>query len=147
MKNKSAWVRQAAVVFALLAAGVPAAAEAGQVIVHIQGVRSDQGLVRIGVYGQDSAFPRSGRVAGQEIAAHRGDVVVTFEDLAPGVYAIAIHHDEDGDGEFDTTLIGLPSEGYGFSNDAPVVFGPPDFDSAAIDVRDDGATTALSVRY
>ena len=141
-------LRHAAVgAVAAVAVLVPAAVEAGQVTIHIQGVRSDSGLVRIGVFSDEDGFPRSGRIAGQSVEARQGDVIATFDDLAPGVYAIAIHHDEDGDGEFDTTFIGLPDEGYGFSNDAPVVFGPPKFEEAAISVVADGVTTELRVRY
>ena len=139
--------RSAIGALAALAMLVPAAAQAGQITLHIQGVRSDDGLVRIGVYSDESSFPRGSQVAGHSVEARRGGVTTTIEDLAPGVYAIAIHHDEDGDGEFDTTFIGLPDEGYGFSNDAPVVFGPPKFEEAAIAVANDGVITELQVRY
>lgn len=147
MKNFDSLRRGAVGAMAALAIMVPAAVEAGQITVHIQGVRSDNGIVRIGVYSDESSFPQGHRVAGQSVQARQGDVIATFDDLAPGVYAIAIHHDEDGDGEFDTTFIGLPDEGYGFSNDAPVVFGPPKFEEAAFAVVQDGTTTALRVRY
>ncbi len=147
MKHIDSLRRGAVGAMAALAMLVPAAVEAGQITVHIQGVRSDDGLVRIGVFSDESSFPQGNRIAGQSVQARRGDVIATFDDLAPGVYAIAIHHDEDGDGEFDTTFIGLPDEGYGFSNDAPVVFGPPKFDEAAIAVVQDGVTTELRVRY
>ena len=47
------------------------------------------------------------------------------EDLAPGRYALSAFHNENDNGELDTNLLGVPSEGYGFGNDASAAFGPP----------------------
>ncbi len=41
-----------------------------------------------------------------------------FEDIAPGTYALAVIHDENMNGKLDTNWLGVPTEGYGFSNDA-----------------------------
>ena len=62
---------------------------------------------------------------------------VTLHDLAPGPYAIRLFHDANGNDELDTNILGIPTEGYGFSNDAGR-FGPPSFEEAAIHV--DGNT-------
>jgi len=57
---------------------------------------------------------------------------------------VAAFHDEDGDRKLRTVL-GIPREGYGFSNDArPGTFGPPKFAAAAFDF--DGTTTRVTVR-
>ena len=123
------------------------AAAANQVTLRIEGLRSDEGTVRIGVFNRSGSFPSGGPVARLEVMARRGFVIAVIPGLEPGEYAIAIHHDEDGDGEFDTNFIGLPREGYGFSNDAPVGFGPPDFEDAAFVVGPTETRTALRVRY
>ena len=52
--------------------------------------------------------------------------------MAPGAYALAAYHDENGNGEFDRVFFGLPLEGFAFSNDASPFFGPLDFTDAAI---------------
>lgn len=51
----------------------------------------------------------------------RGD----FEDIPPGTYAMAVIHDENMNGKLDTNWLGVPTEGYGFSNDAKGVLGAP----------------------
>ncbi len=38
-----------------------------------------------------------------------------FEDISPGTYALAVIHDENGNGKLDTNWVGIPTEGYGFS--------------------------------
>ena len=46
-------------------------------------------------------------------------------------YAVAAFQDENGDGILNSNVVGMPTENYGFSNDARGLFGPPDFDDAA----------------
>jgi uncharacterized protein (DUF2141 family) len=63
-----------------------------------------------------------------------GRVVAAIPDLPAGRYAIALYQDSNGNNALDKTLFGLPTEPYGFSNDASGVMGPPSFDQAAFDV-------------
>lgn len=51
-----------------------------------------------------------------------------FNSLKAGTYAIRYFHDENENGELDTGTFGIPTEGYGFSNDARGFMGPPSFD-------------------
>lgn len=46
--------------------------------------------------------------------------------VKPGTYALAIFHDANDNNELDRAFTGIPTELYGFSNDARGVFGPPD---------------------
>ena len=75
------------------------------------------------------------------------DAVATFEDLAPGTYAVAVYHDENGNGEFDQGLFGIPLEGYAFSMGARAFFGPPSFERAAFAVAAAGTTVTIAMTY
>ena len=46
-----------------------------------------------------------------------GQVIIT--DLEESFYAVAIYHDKNSNGKFDTFL-SIPQEKFGFSNDAKV---------------------------
>lgn len=61
-------------------------------------------------------------------------VIYTFEGLKAGIYAISIFHDENDNGKLDTNFIGIPTEPYGFSNNAKGMFGPPDFKDCQVEV-------------
>ena len=131
-------------VLALLA---PHGAGAASMTVTVEGLRSDDGYVRIAIYDSPERFPDRKavfRLASIPSQDHKAQAV--FTGLAPGRYAVAVHHDEDKDEEFDMFLF-LPVEGYGFGNDAPVVLGPPSFDDAAADVGVDGAELVVHIRY
>ena len=132
----------------LLAATAPNAAQAGEVVIEVTNVRSSDGLIRIALYTDPSTFPdRSGVHLGQVVPAEAGTTRVVFPDIVPGMYAIAMTHDEDGDGEFDTNLLGVPREGWGFSRNAMGLFGPPDFFDAAFSVTNEPTFQRLRVRY
>ena len=123
-------------------------AQAATLTVTIQDVWSGSGKVTLALYGSPDTFSEfSDDVASRSLEAKPGTVIVTFRNLPPGEYAVAAFHDENGNGDFDTDLFGLPEEGYGFSNDAPVFLGPPRFEDAAVSVDENEGRTALSLMY
>jgi uncharacterized protein (DUF2141 family) len=63
-----------------------------------------------------------------------------------GSYAIMLYHDANANGRLDRGgLLRMPTEGYAFSNDAPVRMGPPSFEAMRIDVAP-GARVVATVR-
>ena len=113
----------------------------------IRDVRSPDGLVRVGLFDNAESFPRGDAVARDQVEASMGMVVLTFPNLPAGRYALAFYHDENSNSEFDKTLLGLPDEGFGFSNDAPVGFGPPSFADAAVEFDGTDLIIMAGMRY
>ena len=68
-----------------------------------------------------------------------------FKDLPPGDYAVMVMHDENGNGKLDSNMIGMPVEGYGFSNN-PNVMRKPTFEEARFTLPQAGATIGISLR-
>lgn len=64
--------------------------------------------------------------------------------LAPGRYGIMAFHDKNSDGRLNTLPIGLPTEPYGFSNNARGRFGAPNWQAASFEVR--SAVVRQSIR-
>jgi uncharacterized protein (DUF2141 family) len=92
----------------------------------------------VAVYDSSDAFDGEGRpVAAKRAEVGAETVVVTFDQLAPGDHAVKLYHDANDNGELDRNMLGLPSEGYGFSNNVGR-YGPPPFEEARFTV--DGAT-------
>lgn len=134
-----------------LAAAILAAADAraADLSVEIRNLRSDSGEVRVGLFDVPATFATDDGKIGELILKIEGRVARgTFDRLAPGTYALASYHDENGSRSFDRGLFGWPQEGFAFSNDAPVsFFGPPSFARAAIVVPEGGATVAIRMVY
>lgn len=118
-------------------------ARAADLNVAVSGLRNQNGQVLIALHDNSASFPNkwTRALAVKRVPSQQG-AAVTFENVAPGRYAVIAVHDEDGNGEMTKTLIGLPVEGFGASNN-PSFFGPPRFGSAVFDLREDAS---LSVR-
>lgn len=118
-------------------------APAETIQLRIEGVNSANGQIEIDVY----APPRK-HVTEQIVPARRGTVEVPIE-VPAGAYAIMLYHDANANGTLDRGgLLRMPTEGYAFSNDAPVRFGPPSFEAMRIDVgRAARVVTTVQMRY
>jgi uncharacterized protein (DUF2141 family) len=121
-----------------------------RLIMVIGGLRNDTGTVRVGLYNDASRFPRAGqnwRFCNAPIHARRA--VCEIPDVPPGVYAVALTHDENNNGHFDQGFLGWPLEGYGFSNNVhPHLLGPPGWDAARFVFRGGAPMTiSMSMQY
>jgi len=131
----------------LLALVSPLTAQSAQLTITVEGIRNAKGDIRISVYTSPAEWPdHPARDHDQALPARTGSVVFTF-DLQPGVYAVNGFHDEIGDGKFKTSLIGLPEEGYLFSNNVRPVLSAPSFKSASFKLPLEGAAISISVQY
>jgi len=126
----------------------PAEPPAAALTVKVQGLRNSKGHLAVALFDSAAGFPaRERAVRGQLVRIEGGRAVATFHDLHPGTYAVAILHDENGNREMDFNFLGMPLEGYGFSNDAAALFGPPSFARAAFRLLPRPSVVAISVRY
>ncbi len=131
-----------------LLAGLGSAAPvcAADLAVTLTDVRATTGIMMIALVDSAEAFDgkaRPVRTAGgtPEGATH----AVRFEGLAPGRYAVMVTHDENGNGRLDMNAMGMPLEGYGFSNN-PQVMRKPTWDEAAFEVGADAAAITIELR-
>jgi uncharacterized protein (DUF2141 family) len=142
---------------AICLAVLPCPAAAAELRVAVEGIRSSHGMVMIGLYDSQATFAqavkattsqdflvdpqRFGAVALRANAAMRSGVV--FTNLAPGRYAAVAFHDENGNSRLDKSLLGMPTEPYGFSNNVEGFLGPPTFDAAAVAIGDGNAAIRI----
>lgn len=120
----------------------------GEVSATVSGLRSSKGQVVACLTTKPDTFPecqRDPQAKAVKVPA-AATVQIDFGTVPPGRYAIALFHDENGNGKLDKRLI-LPREGYGFSRNAPVMMGPPRFASAAFSMSNMGHHEAIRMRY
>lgn len=126
----------AAAIFVAAFAGV---AKAGiPVEVVVEGVRGD-GLLFVALCSE-ATFEATCEA---RLRAPPDGGRIVLEAPGPGYYAVRVFHDADGDGELDRGLFGEPREGFGFSRDPRLSFGPPDFADVAFRVS---GPTRVAVR-
>jgi uncharacterized protein (DUF2141 family) len=121
---------------AALLVALPAAARAATVEVEVEGAEAGGGPVLVALCQGGLSGAACGQ--GDRTETVRGEAVVTFQGVAPGVYAVAAFQDTNRSGQLDRTALGLPLEPYGFSGEVGRR-ARPDFRDAAFALREPGA--------
>jgi uncharacterized protein (DUF2141 family) len=121
---------------------------AADLTVTVSGIRNASGSVSTGIFNSESSFAKpSEALASFRIKTGQGSVGFTAHDLPPGRYAVAAYHDENGNGRLDFDPTGVPTEGYGVSNDARNPSAPPEFAKAAFELRDQNKSVTVNIGY
>lgn len=135
----------------------PAAAQEGctgkpsdtRLFVNVSNVRNGNGLVAVTLYADDRSkfLAKRGSLYVGRVPAHAGTTRVCIHLPRPGTYALAVYHDEDADRKLKRKGIGLPAEGYGFSNNAPTMFSLPAFRAVRFGAPRDNMETNVRLKY
>jgi uncharacterized protein (DUF2141 family) len=134
--GKSGWIAVGALAASLFAAPAladtcnPADATQVRLQVDVSGMRSTDGNVTITIYPDDAAHFLDGayKLARQQLPVTLPVTHACFAFATPGFYAVALFHDANDNGHFDTNFAGIPTEGFGFSNNPTLYLGPPGLD-------------------
>lgn len=118
---------------------------------EIGNIRSQVGYIAVSIFSEESqaAFPDKGEGAAQRYyipIQDKGSVLIHLKSLPVGRYAVTVMHDEDGDGQLKKGPMGIPREGFGFSNNPRVYFGAPDFAKAVTPIRAD-SVVKITMKY
>lgn len=124
-------------------AGVNNSAYAADLQVEVSGITQIKGDIVLSLFDQKGLWLRKA-VLNSKVAATGEKVVLIFPGLAEGEYALSAFQDLNGNVNLDRNAIGIPSEPYGFSNDATGNFGPPSFDDAK--VKMDAQNKSIRIR-
>ncbi|WP_005032869.1 DUF2141 domain-containing protein [Holophaga foetida] len=122
---------------------------AGDVTINIKGLKSSKGQVIVGYWTKADGFlDKMEKVAAKQAAQISGNAAtVVFRNVAPGVCAFNLIHDENGNGKMDTNFIGIPKEGFGCTNDPRPKMRAPKFDEAKVNVGAAGAAYTINAAY
>jgi len=122
-------------------------AQNGIITVEITGVENEAGQVSIGLFNSNEGFPDKGReYKGIFVKAKSRTLHHTFTEIPNGDYAIAIFHDSNTNGILDKNFLGIPKEGYGFSENATAFMSAPDFEKAKFTL-DSTYTSEIKMKY
>lgn len=118
--------------------------------VKIQDIRNSTGMIACALFESPDGFPVEYlRFATNIMAIKVRDKQARcdFQDIAPGTYALVVAHDENMNGKLDTNWLGVPTEGYGFSNDVKVWFSAPSFSAAGFLFDGKNLDLTISLHY
>jgi len=113
------------------------------------GLRNSDGLLAITLYPDNSKrfLVKRGSLYVGRVKAQAGSTRGCIFVPSPGVYLIALYHDENSNLRFDRSALGLPAEGYGFSNNPSTLAGLPAFSSVRLNIPRSGLVTRIHMKY
>jgi uncharacterized protein (DUF2141 family) len=117
--------------------------------VQVTGVRAAKGEMAITIYPDDAKrfLAHGQKLARVRAVAQAPMTTACFWLPAPGFYAVAVYHDENGNHDFDRTVVGLPAEGFAFSNDPPTRTGLPPFAAVRFKTVAGDNTMRVKLKY
>jgi len=126
LSDKSRAVCVALLMLTALAEGV----QAQNVDVIVTGIRSDKGQIAVGVFTDNESFRQEKAILEPRFSKDQvTDGTLKFSlTLEPGVYGLSVLDDENNDGLMEYRKLGIPKEGFGFSDFYLTGFAKPVFD-------------------
>lgn len=143
------WVTGVLSLLLVAQAAVASSDTSTTIAVRVHGVRSSHGELVAVLYGEnpDDFLKKGRRLARERVPARAGSATVYLTAPAPGLYAVAIYHDENGNRKFDRRWFGLPAEGFGVSNNPRFILRQPTHAESAFRVGAGRTAVDISLRY
>lgn len=99
--------------------------------IEINELRNNKGQVHLELSNENEE-----QITGITKELSSNSCVIVIHNLKPGKYSFKFFHDENNNKELDTNWIGIPKEGFGFSNNPSMTFGPPSFDKTIFELNE-----------
>jgi uncharacterized protein (DUF2141 family) len=117
--------------------------------VVVQRVRSSKGLIAVTLYAdiRSKFLAKRGSLYVGRVSATAPTTRACIYVPAPGIYGLVVYHDENANRWFDRSIIGLPTEGAGFSNNPSTFLGLPAFSAVRLNVPHTNMETTVRLRY
>jgi uncharacterized protein (DUF2141 family) len=121
----------------------------GKLTVAIDGLRNQAGQVCLNLFSKSQGFPNDRKQALQTQCVEVTEIplMVTFQNLPTGSYAIAVYHDANQDNQFNRNSLGMPTEGFGFSGNPKVLTRAPKFGESVVLVAGENTTVPIQLQY
>jgi len=111
--------------------------KSAELLVSIDHIKSDQGSVLAQLFHGEENYKNNKSQEHAIFAAKTGYGELRFENLQPGEYVVRMFHDENSNNKMDANAFGMPTEGYGFSNEAVGNMGPPQYKDMVVTIKSD----------
>jgi uncharacterized protein (DUF2141 family) len=121
----------------------------GSLNVEIDGLRNNVGQVCISLFAGSKGFPDKGKLALQDkcFKITQTPLVIKFDSLKAGNYAVVLMHDENLNKSIDMDSLGMPREGFGFSQNPEITNRAPKFSESAFLIAGPATNIKINMNY
>ncbi len=117
---------------------IPAKRKSFNLTVKVTGIVGIKGMVEFGLFDDPNKYATVGGTCRQIRKKTTGsEVSCTFYNLPEKKYGVCIYHDENNNNKCDKNFFGIPTEGYGFSNNKKPLLSIPSFEDCAVNLISD----------
>jgi uncharacterized protein (DUF2141 family) len=125
------------IIQALLISTATFTAISAELQVSIDHINSDQGVILAQIFTGEENYKTGKSIENTMIQAKTGNGELLFKNLTPGEYVVRMFHDENNNQKMDMNAFGMPTEGYGFSNEAIGNMGPPQYKDMIVIIKEE----------
>ena len=105
------------------------------IVINVNGMKNTNGKVNVALYNSESTFNDPNQAFRELFIVTTGsNMVIKIDSLPAGEYAFGIFHDENDNATIDANFLGIPQEGFAFSNNAFGNFAPPSWAQAKFEL-------------
>ena len=123
--------------------------QSGNIEIRITGLRNTQGKISVNLFNKEDGFPEDPMKSfgWKTVKIIPDTIVIVFEELPYGNYAVSIFHDENSNGKMDRNFLRIPREGFAFSNNLAPKMKAPLYSEAMFVLKQPGMKAELKVLY
>jgi uncharacterized protein (DUF2141 family) len=117
--------------------------------INIENCKSAKGRIFVALYNNEKNFLKPEFALQKKVVTITQDkkAIITFENLPYGKYAFAVFHDENNDNKMNFNLVGIPTEGYSFSNNARGFMSSPSFSKSTFEIKTNSYECKIKLSY
>ncbi|MEH2292417.1 DUF2141 domain-containing protein [Nostoc sp.] len=121
----------------------------GQLTIEIHGLKNKEGQVCASIFASSEGFPSDRDRVLQKQCSKITDtpLIISFQNLKAGIYAVAVFHDQNNDYTLNSNIFGTPKEGFGFSSNPEIRTRAPKFSEAAFLVAGPDTNIQIELKY
>jgi uncharacterized protein (DUF2141 family) len=121
----------------------------GNLTVEVDGLKNQKGQICFSLFASSRGFPdqRQSAIVANCVKIASPKPKLSFTNLKAGSYAVAVFHDVQGNGSLKRNSLGIPTAGFGFSNNPSVVTGAPKFGDSAVFVAGPQTDIQINLLY
>jgi uncharacterized protein (DUF2141 family) len=118
------------------------------VLLEVSSFKNTRGTLNCRLFTKASDFPDGEGILTLRTPITGTNTTCTFPNVEPGTYAVAVVHDENSNGKLDKNFVGVPSEGYGVSNNKTYALSAPKWDESIFTIApSESKTLQVKLRY
>ena len=118
------------------------------VLIEVLEFKNTRGTLNCRLFTKAVDFPDGEGILTLRVPITGPSTSCSFSNVEPGNYAIAVVHDENGNGKLDKNFVGVPSEGYGVSNNKTYALSAPKWNESTFTLgTNESKTLQVKLRY